>query len=68
MKPNRQATVRKFRLGEEHCERQCRLTRTPKKRVMEVFRLRAIWGADHTPMLRQVTSIHRLGEKGRRGP
>ena len=64
----REMTVRKFRLGEEPRERDYWLTRTPEERVMEVFRLRAIWGADQTPMVRQVTSIHRLGEKGRRGP
>ena len=64
----REMTVRKFRLGEEPREREYWLTRTPEERVMEVFRLRAIWGADQTPMVRQVTSIHRLGEKGRRGP
>jgi hypothetical protein len=64
----REMTVRKFRLGEEPREREHWLTRTPEERVMEVFRLRAMWGADQTPMLRQVTSIHRLGEKGRRAP
>lgn len=60
-------TVQKFRLGEEPPEREYWLTRTPEERVMEVFRLRAMWGADQTPMLRQVTSIHRLGEKGKKG-
>lgn len=64
----REMTVRKFRLGEEPREREHWLTRTPEERVMEVFRLRAMWGADQTPMIRQVTSIHRLGEKGRRAP
>ncbi|WP_425146085.1 hypothetical protein [Deinococcus sp.] len=64
----REMTVRKFRLGEEPRGREYWLTRTPEERVMEVFRLRAIWGADQTPMVRQVTSIHRLGEKGRQEP
>ena len=64
----REMTVRKFRLGEEPREREHWLTRTPGERVMEVFRLRAMWGADQTPMVRQVTSIHRLGEKGRKAP
>ena len=64
----RQMTARKFRLGEEPREREHWLTRTPEERIMEVFRLRAMWGADQTPMLRQVTSIHRLGEKGRKAP
>ena len=64
----REMTVGKFRLGEEPREREHWLTRTPEERVIEVFRLRAMWGADQTPMIRQVTSIHRLGEKGRRAP
>ncbi|MGY2894207.1 hypothetical protein [Deinococcus sp. UYEF24] len=64
----REMTVQKFRLGEEPKEREHWLTYTPEERVMEVFRLRAIWDAGQTPMVRQVTSIHRLGEKGRRGP
>lgn len=61
-------TVRKFRLGEEPREREHWLTLTPEERVMEVFRLRAMWGADQTPMVRRVTSIHRLGEKGLKAP
>ena len=64
----RKMTVRTFRLGEEPREREHWLTRTPQERVMEVFRLRAMWGADQTPMVRRVTSIHRLGEKGRKAP
>jgi hypothetical protein len=64
----RELTVRKYRLGEEPRERDYWLTRTPQERIMEVFRLRAMWGADQTPMLRQVTSIHRLGEKGHKAP
>ncbi|PNY79844.1 hypothetical protein [Deinococcus koreensis] len=61
-------TVHKYRLGEEPPERDYWLTRTMEERVMEVFRLRAMWGADREPMVREVTSIHRLGEKGRRAP
>lgn len=61
-------TVRKYRLGEEPPERDHWLTRTPEERVMEVFRLRALWGADREPMLRRVTSVHRLGERGKTGP
>ena len=64
----RKMTVRTFRLGEEPREREHWPTRTLQERVMEVFRLRAMWGADQTPMVRWVTSIHRLGEKGRKAP
>ncbi len=64
MKPNRQATVRKFRVGKEPCERECRLTRTPAVRVIETLHV----GADQTPVVREVTGTHRRGEKGRRGP
>lgn len=60
----REMTVRKFRLGEEPPERDSWLTLTPEERVMEVIRLRARWGADQEPMVRRVTSIHRLGERG----
>ena len=64
----RKMTVQKYRLGEEPREREYWLTRTPEERFMEVFRLRAMCGADQTPMVREVMSIHRLGEKGRKGP
>ena len=64
----RKMPVRTFRLGEEPREREHWPTRTLQERVMEVFRLRAMWGADQTPMVRRATSIHRLGEKGRKAP
>ncbi len=64
----RRVTVQKFRLGEEPREQEDWLTRSMEGRVMEVFRLRAMWGADQTPMVREVTSVHRLGEKGKKGP
>nr|RIX96618.1 hypothetical protein D3W47_20020 [Deinococcus sp. RM] len=64
----RKMTVQKFRLGEEPREREDWLTRSMEDRVMDVFRLRAMWGADQTPMVREVTSVHRLGEKGKKGP
>ncbi|GHG28549.1 hypothetical protein GCM10017784_21610 [Deinococcus indicus] len=64
----RKMTVQKYRLGEEPREREYWLTRTPEERFMEVFRLRAMWGAAQTPMVRAVTSVHRLGEKGKKGP
>ena len=60
---SRAITVRKYTLGHEPPEREFWLTRTPEERVMEVFRLRQIWGADREPMVREVTGIRRLGEK-----
>lgn len=64
----RQVTVQKYRLGEEPRGREDWLSRSMEERFMEVFRLRAMWGADRTPMVREVTSVHRLGEKGKKGP
>lgn len=49
-----------FKLGEEPKERDYWLSRPMEERVMEVFRLRAMWGADSEPMQRVVTGIRRL--------
>lgn len=56
----RKATVQIFKLGQEPRERDYWLTRPMEERVMEVFRLRAIWGADSKPMQRVVVGIRPL--------
>jgi len=63
----RAMTVRKYTLGHEPPERESWQGRTPEERVMEVFRLRAIWGADQEPMVRAVTAVRRLGKNGDKG-
>lgn len=56
----RKATVQIFKLGQEPRERDYWLTRPMEERVMEVFRLWAIWGADSKPMQRVLVGIRPL--------
>lgn len=56
----RKATVQIFKLGQEPRERDYWLTRPMEERVMEVLRLRAMWGADSKPMQRVLVGIRPL--------
>lgn len=58
----RERTVKIFALGAEPREKDYWLTRPMEERVMEVFRLRAMWGADDQPMQR-VVSVRPLKRK-----
>ena len=53
-------TVKVFTLGQEPKESAEWLTRSSEERILEVFRLRAIWGADQQPMQRVVAEIRPL--------
>ncbi|PTA68413.1 hypothetical protein [Deinococcus arcticus] len=59
----RKATVKIYQKGTEPPASAEWRDRTPEERIMEVFRLRAMWGADREPMQR-VVAIRPLKKLG----
>lgn len=56
-------TVKIFRLGEEPRASVYWQTRPVEERILEVFRLRAMWPGTDEPMRRDVVAVRPLGGK-----